>query len=352
MSLQVSKPVSVWNREVQIDPKPFFINICKMIKSGLSMDFGGLADNALDTIENLGLKPKPEQLAWLLIHRSMLRAIHAIVENTIGVFDRIPEEDRFQGICEGLEQQMAAIEITIDHDFFKRPDRSDFIDKFKAPVTNWFTNLGINETEAQNLFNRLPERFLFALNEEWRTNASDYAPIKEHFDTPFEQRVGEKKSWNQYYRFLKLQIEDSMYGETFGVDKVYIPPRAYWEERADSDREVSFRLKNVKYVIDLETELKQWLQNFTQKDAVKFVSGGPGSGKSTVAKIFATWAALEASIPTIYIPLHLLDITDNLITAVERFAQQNRYLGGSPLDAAHGEERLFIISTDWMNSRY
>ena len=46
------------------------------------------------------------------------------------------------------------------------------------------------------------------------------------------------------------------------------------------------------------------------------------------AKMLATWAANQTGIAILFIPLYLFDITDNLISAVERFVQQNRYLNG------------------------
>jgi predicted PilT family ATPase len=43
----------------------------------------------------------------------------------------------------------------------------------------------------------------------------------------------------------------------------------------------------VRVVVDLEDCLRQWLQTANKNDAIRIISGGPGSGKSSFAKIFA-----------------------------------------------------------------
>ena len=47
-----------------------------------------------------------------------------------------------------------------------------------------------------------------------------------------------------------------------------------------------------RFVVDLESELSAWLNKADNNDAIRVVSGGPGSGKSSFAKIFAAKQAL------------------------------------------------------------
>ncbi len=48
-------------------------------------------------------------------------------------------------------------------------------------------------------------------------------------------------------------------------------------------------------------------------------------------------------IPTLYIPLHLFDATDDLISAMGNYIKGNKFLSGNPLDAKEGKPRLLII---------
>jgi hypothetical protein len=78
-------------------------------------------------------------------------------------------------------------------------------------------------------------------------------------------------------------------------------------------------------------------------DAIRLISGGPGSGKSSFAKIFAAQQAEKGEIPVLFIPLHLFKLSDDLVKAVGEFVQLERFLPHNPLDRGDGESRLLII---------
>ncbi len=154
------------------------------------------------------------------------------------------------------------------------------------------------------------------------------------------------QGWRLYGQWLQRQVSDRMFAEAFSVDKVYVPLRAYYEEKSakDSGRQAELRedLQCARIVVDLESDFRHWLETIAEP-AVRFISGGPGSGKSTFAKIFAARIAKETAIPVLYIPQHLFDASGNLIAAMEEFIKGNRFLSGSPLDANNSKKRLLII---------
>ena len=57
-------------------------------------------------------------------------------------------------------------------------------------------------------------------------------------------------------------------------------------------------------VIDLETELEKWLDKSDKHDAIRIISGGPGSGKSSLTKIWAAKLSAQGKIKVLFVPLH------------------------------------------------
>lgn len=129
-------------------------------------------------------------------------------------------------------------------------------------------------------------------------------------DTPFT-RAGEREwAWRGYNALLQKRAEEGVFDEPFSLMQIYVPLRAYYvdEQRgskfSEEIHEVGQRRRKI--VVDLETELRQWIAKPTRHDAIRVISGGPGSGKSSFAKIFAARLAAENR-RVVFIPLHLID---------------------------------------------
>jgi uncharacterized protein YjbI with pentapeptide repeats len=343
--LKVTKPVSVWNRNIKISPKELLRGIGKMAIKGASLDWSGVGDSALDTLDATGLQKEPGEIAWLLIYRSLISAISRLTHNYLDLFENPPDEKSVKEISDSFEKEMLKIEVTIDLEFFQKPGDLKLLKDLNALLVNWMKGLGASDDNAEKICNRLPDYFETALNEKWRAAPQDYLKLKEFFDTPFTKATEESRGWKLYNQWLKSQVNDRMFAEAFGVEKVYVQLRAYYKEKkGDDDKNLDPHGRETKNIVfDLETAFRKWLNNFSSDSAVRFISGGPGSGKSTFAKIFASRIANETNIPTLYIPLHLFDATDNLISAMEKYIKGNKLLSGNPLDAKEGKTRLFII---------
>lgn len=96
-------------------------------------------------------------------------------------------------------------------------------------------------------------------------------------------------------------------------------------------------------VISLQQELEQWLQKADPRDAIRVISGGPGSGKSSFARIFAAQIARDGKLKALFVPLHLIDTSKDLVDEVGRFVKDEGALLQNPLDPESPEPNLFII---------
>ncbi|WP_446008445.1 NACHT domain-containing protein [Candidatus Electrothrix sp.] len=345
--LNISRPVAVWNREIKAEPRKLLLGIGKMVVEGVFKDWSDFGGAALDTLDALGLAKKPGELAWLLIYRALMTALTELVKNYQDLFRKSPESDKLEEISTLFEQAMAKADVTITLNFFDRPGELSLLKELHAPLIEWLHGLGASEADAAQIACRLADYFVFALHQTWRKAPQDYAALTQYFDSPFTGATEEVRNWLLYAQHLQRQVSDRMFAEAFGVDKVYVPLRAYYEEKEQEDERRQelepHRDKVKRIVVDLEDEFRSWLDNFTAAQAVRFISGGPGSGKSTFAKIFAAKIAAENKIPCLYIPLHLFHATDNLITAMESHIKNNPFLSSNPLAAKEGKDRLLII---------
>ena len=345
--LNISRPVSVWNRTISLEPRKFLFGIGKMLVEGAMLDLSDAASAALDTLDAAGLAKKPGELAWQLISRALFTALFDLVKEYHDLFRCRPDEEQLKALSARFEEQMGRAEVTISPKFFDRPGDLPLLKELHTPLLDWLQGLGAAKADAAQIACRLADYFVFALHKTWRKAPQDYAELKNHFDSPFFEATEELRNWQLYGRHLQRQVSDRMFAEAFGVKEVYVPLRAYYEEKGQEDERgqklEAHRDEKKRIVVDLEAEFRSWLANPAGGPAVRFLSGGPGSGKSTFAKIFAARIAGETDIPCLYIPLHLFDAKDNLITAMESHIRNNPFLSGNPLDAKTGKDRLLII---------
>ena len=190
---------------------------------------------------------------------------------------------------------------------------------------------------------------MFALHEEWAKHPEKYACLKSELDTPFTQANEREQSWQRYLAWLQKQVEEPMLLEAFGLKQVYVPLRAYYKQKVAGEKSEEFErplIEDEKYqrvVLELEIELEAWLEKGDCNDAIRVISGGPGSGKSSFAKIFAANQAEKGKIPVLFIPLHHFEPSDDLVDAVGKFVRDDGFLRHNPLDKDQADSRLLII---------
>jgi uncharacterized protein YjbI with pentapeptide repeats len=73
------------------------------------------------------------------------------------------------------------------------------------------------------------------------------------------------------------------------------------------------------------------------------ISGGPGSGKSSFARVFAAKLAQLGKQKVLFVPLHLIDPNKDLTDEVGRFVRDEGVLIQNPLDPESPEPNLLII---------
>ncbi|MBP0017202.1 MAG: hypothetical protein J7647_06535 [Cyanobacteria bacterium SBLK] len=346
--IRVKPHQSVLKKEIKVDPKALLLAIGKTAVSAGLFDLGGVLKGGVDILGSLGGKNSPQELAGLLIFRALFRGMKELIDEHLDVFREGKPKD-LQGLTEALQEAIARGDLAIDRGFFEHPKNCPLVKEVKAGFRCWLDKFVKRKIDAENISDRLPAYFVFALSDEWRENRNRYVILQDELDTPFVQAKERERGWLRYRAWLQKQIEEPIFFESFGLKQIYIPLRAYYDEESDRD-ELEGKLasrrgeeKVKRMVVDLQQELESWLQDAKADDAIRLMSGGPGSGKSSFAKMLAAKQAETGDIPVLFIPLHRFKVSEDLIKAVADFVTFDGHLFDNPLDKSDRELRLFII---------
>lgn len=359
--LNVTKPVSLWNRSIKFSFDNFFKSLSKAVFTGATGNYPLALSNAVDALFSVSLPADCGEVAWLLIQRSLSQAVYDLLkeneallyhdeENRLAVLHRmgLPPDDP-DAITARLDLALEQSEMTIDENFFLRPRALPLLEHFKTPFKQWLEMFGLNEAEADSITGRLPAYFVHALNYQWRTLPEDYSCLKQAFDTPFTKASAAEQAWQSYAALLQKQVDEPMFVEAFSLRQVYVPLRAYYFEKDTTDKETRFdprtaESQNTKrIVVDLEIELNAWLADNDAADAVRIISGGPGSGKSSFTKMLAARLAESDGRRVLFVPLHLLELSDDLEEAVKKFIRYVDPALTNPFDPEQNAGPVLVI---------
>ncbi|MEO1671897.1 MAG: pentapeptide repeat-containing protein, partial [Cyanobacteria bacterium J06631_2] len=350
--LKIENRRPLLKKELKVDVKSLLFTLGKGAVNIGFLQFDDLAENGVELLESLGLETKPEEIAGLLIVRSIKRAIDSLNEEyqeslTKESLDNIPNS--LKEFSTELSSAIAEQELVIDSDFFAHPENLALISEIKLAYAKWLKPFVDNEINAEQISSNFPIYFVEALNNEWLSRGDEYLVIKETLDTPFTQANKRQQQWLRYRAWLQKQIEEPMFAEAFGLNQVYVPLRAYYErkfklkENERVERSLDLHKEYERVVVKLQDSLEKWIEAANRDDAIRLITGGPGSGKSSFSKIFAAERAAKGDIDTLFIPLHQFSHGDDLVKAISEFAQTSCFLSGNLIERDNENLRLLII---------
>ena len=133
-------------------------------------------------------------------------------------------------------------------------------------------------------------------------------------------KLPSEKAQDYFYKsYLQQQVDKPVFDESFSLRQIYTPLRAYYQQKIKNDS--NYYEQEDKYediVVELEPLLLTWINQNNKDDALRIISGDPGSGKSSCAKMLADKLA-KKDIPLFFIPLHIFQVKEDLIEAVNIF---------------------------------
>lgn len=346
--LKVKKPVPVLFKPVKADFKDLFKALAKGVGHTATGKWVELGADAVEALAALGLTTEPGELAFLLIRRSLTAAVFDLVGDSASQLSDTTAADA-EALIDNLDLSIEAKDMSVDQKFLDRPGDLPIVESFKKLLSDWLKGLGIEDSAADAIADRLPTYFVYALNQEWRRNSKSYDPLLKALNTPFTRAGDREWAWVQYSAMLERRIQEPVFDEPFSLSQIFVPLSAYYsKETPRTEMEVDSlrdqRQKRRQVVIDLQKELEDWVDGTGSQDTIRVISGGPGSGKSSFARVFASGVAQSQSkIKVLFVPLHLIDASKDLVEEVGRFVRDEGVLGSNPLDPESHEPNLLVI---------
>lgn len=346
--LIISKPISLLEREIKADLGGLFKSLGAAAAHIGTKKYYDLAADAGSALAALRLKPDAGGLAWLLIHRSLLRAMQNLTEESW--LHRSPDKTPdAKALEDELDGALGRAALTVSQDFFRQPGSLSLLPECADWFHQWLLKIGFDQPKATSISSRLRSYFVYALNQEWRAHAEFYAPIISAASTPFTSAGERERAWEQYRAWLDQELDSPMFGEPFSLRQLYIPLRAYYERlpqgQLDMPTERAAEKDRKRTALDFTDHILTWVQAQDKNDACRVVSGGPGSGKSSVAKMFTAEVLAQTSWRALYIPLHRIKYKGEIIPAIHQYLSDTGLLpgAGTPLDREAGEPQILLI---------
>ena len=286
--LNVTRPVAIWKRELNLDYKKLFSSVSKALIDAGTARWDLLGKDIIDVAAGMGLAETPGHKAFFLIHTALVRACTEIAMEGLTFRNGYSAEAVAQ-LGSLFEEQLVDQELQIDINFFENPRALSIVETVRQIFANWITLQGHTQAEAETVSFRLPSYFVNHLNDLWRKVPAFYETLAQELKTPFTEAVQREQSWRVYQAYLEKEIDKNIFNEPFGLRQVYIPLNAYYEEKIENSDQLDQREKVEKkrIVAPLADHLTSWLHIGDTTDALRLISGGPGAGKSSFAKIFA-----------------------------------------------------------------
>ena len=149
----------------------------------------------------------------------------------------------------------------------------------------------------------------------------------------------------QYNARLVKQVNVSIFGEPFSLSQIYVPLRGYYKiKKKKEDGEIDLNeIVHIKKAVCLKGEILDWLKKSDKDDAIRLISGGPGSGKSSFAKMLAAELAESKQHKVLFIPMHLFDYKEDLIKSVGDFLRNSEEFSYNPLEPTEASNQILII---------
>ncbi|MHC2019995.1 pentapeptide repeat-containing protein [Methylobacterium sp. CM6247] len=332
------------NRVLTFKTADFFKSASKFLIKMAAGSYTDALAELPDVGASIGVTTSPQERVGNLITRAIQRALKIILTDIVNESSNI-SSDVYAASFIGLSENTI---ISVDNDFLSNPNKMNIIPILQNDIIHWLTAIDTPSNDIKNVMTRLPSVFTRCLHDEWRSNPTYYKEILEAIESPFIGAAVLEQDWNRYRSYLNSVVNERVFDETFGLAQIFIPPRCFYNKRQDSaDRTLRFsdakthRSDPIRIIDWAEREINHWISKEDKDFSIRVIAGGPGSGKSSFAKILAAKLAHETR-KVLFVPLHQIDLESGLVRAVADFFKQAGHFGTDPL-TEDGQKPLVLI---------
>ena len=313
---------------IKIEKLDLFKGIFNIIKDVVGQKYTSIPADVINTIQSVKLDETHGNIGWKLISRALVSTLVQLIIEKLQFLDI--DDIQTSDLDKQLNELLNKDTYVIQKNFFKNPQKFLFLNDSKEIIIDFLKLFELENFEINNIMNRFNSYFILSLVDEYRTNINFYKSFENALNTPFNEAEENVLEWFRYGEWIKKQTEESVFGESFGLKQVYIPLKAYYIKEKDHEKH------NI--IIELEEELLEWVNTGNKDDAIRIIRGGPGYGKSSFFKMFAS-KLIENNNNVLFIPLHNINIENDMVDAVKKFLQNSELLQVNPFES----DKLIII---------
>ncbi len=324
----------------------------------------GAASSGIDVIKKFrATKETPEQRVWTLWRESLALALPEFF--VTASLTRRPDDEELVRLLQ---------EILEDSKTLAKAGQAEFMDvhrrtptafplypplRDKLPVWAWKVapeHLRDDERLREKLDRSFERGFRRALAD----RGDHFVSILDFFEGEEAEAGNRRDAWRRYYEGLSREIEEKPLfnqpedgsGATLG--QIFQPLRCYWRERVKRSRQEEQEAKPDTFHIEwLQSELEGWLERRRSSDALRVVTGGPGSGKSSSALWFARDVAYAGSFNVFVVRLQGLDVDRPIDAVVDEFVEfasvDHGMLEVSPLKWLQDDPKPLLLVFDGLD---
>jgi hypothetical protein len=313
-----------------------FLPVAKL--AGAATGFGAAVEGLAEIIKRFRPEDTLSEKGWRLVYGALAQAIGdaaAPLRALPAPTERLPVEHLMQLGGSRIDFDT----ITIEPHFLRQPKTLRLLDEIGPILEGALQHFDLDEDTARRRAALLPGLFVAALADFWQESPEGLEALEGLTDSAPALAEQQERFWPYYRDRLARELARPLFAGPLSLLDLYQPLRGYWRERKKAvDREDGA----VHHVVDLKAAFDAWLDESNRYDAIRVVTGGPGSGKSSFVKHWAVEVLTrEQRLPTLVVPLHRLRSFE-LEQEIGRFAF-NEGFAKNPLGLHDGEPRLLLI---------
>ncbi len=258
------------------------------------------------------------------------------------------QEKNLNKWVEELKEVLVGKEYDV-RDALLKPRSFEMVKDLGDLLGKWLEKTRLNKREVQGVIYRIEglyiKKFLeLSLNE--NETFQPFLELANQINSPFFKANLIEREWERYREELRQLPDEPIFAEAFGLRPIYVPLRA--KLKIDEKELDGKKFKLSKYLWewkDLESYLTAWvLGEKPGLPNVQFISGGPGSGKSSFCKMWAAYLAEKyPEIYPIFVPLHRYRIEENLDKGIREFLNQNNFFNQVEFKLNGNKKRIVLI---------
>lgn len=284
---------------------------------------------------------KIEQRAWTLWRESLALTLGEFFK-TAALTRQPANAEELQRLLDELLEGSAAIvqqellELTARD--LRRPTDFRLYQNVRDKLSGWARQVAPEHLrDNEHLRRRLDRAFVKGFHRAWFDGGEHFEPIYVYLTGEGSIAIEREELWLRYYEGLREEVEDQpLFGQKIGgpsLADIFVPLRCSWHEHEQKgqggppdgrgdEKQMTVRVRW------LEAALKNWLKAQDREDPLRIVTGGPGSGKSSSAKIFAWDVAQTDSHNVLFVPLQGLDVSQDIPSIVDVYIADASLGGG------------------------